>query len=543
MSLENAARTAAVQKLYDEKRWEEAARLAEGPPNQAAELDYLRGMSLAHLQRWEEAREAFTCGHRKSPHDARFLTERAGVSYRLQDFRRAKTDLRAALRENPSDSYAREFLGTIYLLEGNLEAALKYWNAIEKPRLAEVRTEPQPHLRETLLDRAIAFSPPAVLERSSLLDTDQSLQNLGIFPQRRVELTPSGDSSYVATLHLKERNGVGDSPLVAALNVFGGLPINTVYPAYYNWRGAAINLAGLARWDSEKRRAEIQFSMPLRGRPERRIEFFVDARNENWNLTETFFGGVALTDVNLQSVAAGASVRSVVNGRWSWSTGAEVDTRHIRNVSASLPADAKRFFANGVSLEAWARVERSLLRVPERRFTLDSAAEVRFGRDMTGALGPFETIGGSLRTHWLPRARGDDYEFQMQLHGAATFGSVALDQLFQLGLERDEALRLRGHPGTLGGRKGRAPLGRRYVLINSELDKQIYDGSFISAKLGPFLDTGAIADSSGLFGSQKWLWDAGVQTKVKIFGGFTLQLSYGRDLRAGRGVFFITYRQ
>ena len=98
-------RLAAVQKLYEEKKWEEVARLAQGPPDQPAELDYLAGMSLAHLQRWQEAREYFTSGHRKAPHDARFLVERAGVSYRLNDIPSAKADLHAAFRLNSKDSY------------------------------------------------------------------------------------------------------------------------------------------------------------------------------------------------------------------------------------------------------------------------------------------------------------------------------------------------------------------------------------------------------------------------------------------------------
>jgi hypothetical protein len=54
----------------------------------------------------------------------------------------------------------------------------------------------------------------------------------------------------------------------------------------------------------------------------------------------------------------------------------------------------------------------------------------------------------------------------------------------------------------------------------------------LTLKLGPFVDTGAIADSSGRFGSQRWLWDTGAQCKVRLLGTVTVVLSYGRDLRA-----------
>ena len=140
----------------------------------------------------------------------------------------------------------------------------------------------------------------------------------------------------------------------------------------------------------------------------------------------------------------------------------------------------------------------------------------------------------------MPKARGDDYEILSRLRGGDTFGDVALDQLFQLGVERDNNLWLRGHPGTRDGRKGRAPLGRRYLLLNSELYRTVYDGPFFRVRLGPFFDTGAIAGSSGLFGSQKWLFDAGIQARVRVLGSVSVLLSYGRDLRSGAGVFYGT---
>src|SRR5947208_15757638 len=74
-----------------------------------------------------------------------------------------------------------------------------------------------------------------------------------------------------------------------------------------------------------------------------------------------------------------------------------------------------------------------------------------------------------------------------QVRAGAAAGKLSLDQLFQLGVERDNDLWLRGHPGTIDGRKGAAPLGRRYFLANWEMDKNVYANGLISVKLGPFL--------------------------------------------------------
>jgi len=535
------SRLPAAQSAFDAGHWEEAAKLAQGPADQSPDFDYLAGLSLARLEKWDEAKLAFDAGFRKTPGDSRFLVELAGIAYKQKDFRAAKGRLHAALRLNARDSYSSEFLATIYFLEDNLEAALKYWNPLDKPRLRSVAFAPSLKLKESLRDRAVAFNAPQVLTADALLATQARLDNLGIFSSRRMELSPADSGNYDATLHLAERNGWGDSRVEGIVSLLSGLPYATVYPEFYNLRGDAVNLTSLARWDSEKRRVSLSLSLPLYGDPSLRLRFFADARNENWNLAQTFLGaGTPLTDLNLRRAAAGAEVHAVVNGRWSWSAGAEVANRNFRNVNAVTSPSELLFFTGSTSLAAWLGAERALFRAPERRFLLDSAVQAKAGREFADGLGPFATLRGSLRADWFPRAKGDDYEMQARTRAGATAGKATLDELFELGIERDNDLWLRGHAGTLDGRKGAAPLGRRFFLANWEMDKNIYQNGFFTVKLGPFLDSGAIADSSGLFGSRHWLWDTGAQCKVRLLGSLTVVLSYGRDLRGARNVFYGT---
>lgn len=537
----DVARLAEAQKAFDAGRWEDAARIARGPADQTADLDFLAGLALAKLQRWDESRAAFEDGRAKAPRESRFPVELAGVSYKQHDRQAAKRELMAALRLEGRDAYAREFLGTIYFLEGNLEAALKYWNPADQPRLRKVSVVPPPRVDETLLARAIGFNAPQILTTDALLGAEARIDNLGIYPYRRIELTPAGNESYDATLHLAERHGWGDSRLEGALSVLSGLPYATVYPSVYDLGGGAVNLTALLRWDSEKRRAHVSISAPLWHDPRLRGQFYFDARNENWNLTGTFFGsGAALSDLHVRRVAVGGQFREVVNGRWSWSTGFELANRSFQNLQGHTEAPEKPFFTDGTSFGYWLKAERALIRVPEHRFVAESSAELRAGKEFATGGGSFGTIRGSLKANWLPLAQGDDYQMQVQLRAGATLGPVPFDELFQLGIERDNDLWLRGHAGTSAGRKGAGPLGRRFLLANWEMDKNIYGNGFVTVKLGPFLDNGAIADSTGLFGSRKWLWDTGAQCKVQVLGSLTVVLSYGRDLRGGRNALYGT---
>jgi tetratricopeptide (TPR) repeat protein len=540
-SASDATRLSEARKAVETGQWEEAARLAQGPASQSADFDFLEGLALAKLLRWPESRQAFEVGHRKAPSESRFLVELAGVDYKQNNLAGAKRELHGALRLDPHDSYTREFLGTIYLMEGNLQAALQQWNLIEKPRLRNVNVQPPPRLDSALLNGAIGFNAPQVLTREALLNADARLDNLEIFPRRRYELIPAPNGNYDATLHLAERNGWGDSRLSGLISLFSGAPYATLYPEFYNLRGRALNITSLLRWDSEKRRAYAALSMPLAQDLSLRLRIYFDARNENWNLTNTFFGGgLPLSNLNLRRFTGGVEARSVVSGFWRWSTGVEAAYRSFRNLQGHTSASEQAFFSDGASFAAWWRVDRSLIRLPEHRFTTDATGQAQLGRAFTDHAGVFGALRGSARAQWFPRAKGDDYETQLQLRAGSTFGRVPFDELYQLGIERDNDLWLRAHDGTIHGRKGAAPLGRRYFLANGELDKNVYSNGFFTVKLGPFLDTGAIADSSGLFGSQRWLWDTGAQCKIRVLGSVTLVLSYGRDLRGGKNTFYAT---
>src|SRR5260370_5694397 len=137
-SASDQARLLAAQSAFDAGHWEEAAKLAQGPADQPPDLDFLAGLALARLQKWDEAKLSFEAGFRKAPGDSRFLVELAGIAYKQKDFPAAKKYLHAALRLNPRHSYSSEFLSTIYFLAANLEAALIYWNPEHKPPLLSV---------------------------------------------------------------------------------------------------------------------------------------------------------------------------------------------------------------------------------------------------------------------------------------------------------------------------------------------------------------------------------------------------------------------
>jgi tetratricopeptide (TPR) repeat protein len=524
--------------MYEAERWNDIVQAVPESPDVEADLQIYRGLALAQMNRWEEAKKTFKAGLRRHPRDARFLVELAGIAYREKRFARAKRYLSRSLAINPDDEYANNFLASIYFLQDNLEAALKYWNRADKPKLSDLTWEPRPKLSPLLLDRSFAFSRSSTWSRDQFLTTEAQLEGLDIFPRMRFDLGAQPDGSFDLKFFGSERNAWGTTKWEGLLSLLRGLPYQSVYPEFYDLGGKGLNWRSLMRWDDEKRRVSAEIAAPLGENPAMRYRVYLQGLSENWDLTNTITPAT-LARVNLEKAVAGAGIQYIVSGHWQWGAGVEYSYRKFR-YPLDIPAQATPLFTNGSAIAVRSRIQRSLIRFPEARFTLDSNATGEIGTFFAGPLNRYVRIQGSLQAHWLPESRGDDFETQVSLRAGRTFGSVPFDELFMLGFDRDNDLWMRGHPGLRKGEKGNAPLGRNYVLVNSEMDKIVYGGTFFTVKAGPFVDSGDIYDPSGYFGPPRWLWDAGIQAKFRFLGSFEFVLGYGKALRSGQNSFFTT---
>ncbi|HEX7288394.1 MAG TPA: hypothetical protein VF532_19575, partial [Candidatus Angelobacter sp.] len=224
--------------------------------------------------------------------------------------------------------------------------------------------------------------------------------------------------------------------------------------------------------------------------------------------------------------------------RWRWSVGVELSHRDYRGV---VPGTAltPQLLAQGFELRESAGITYTLLHSPERRLTVTTAGEVQAARLWSSPQQSFQNLQGSLEARWFPQSRGDDYETRWLVRGAKTFGQAPFDQLFMLGMERDNDLMLRAHIGTRGGRKGSAPLGQDFLLSNWDTAKNLYSNGLITLKLGPFVDLGKITGATSSLGSEEWLVDTGAQTTLRVLGVGVVFI-YGKDLRTGNNAFYTT---
>jgi hypothetical protein len=530
--------------LFDDQQWGQLARLGRTTSPRSPEFDYQYGIALAHLERWKDASEAFVAGSRLAPRDRRFYVELAGVAFKQNKPAQAIAWLRHARRLDPKDDYANNFLATLYFLQGNLEAAVKYWNCLEKPKpqVEQVHLEPLPHVHQGLLDGALAFSPASTLKLNELWMSQARVEALEIFPTYRFDLVALPRGTFDAVFRGQEIDGWGATKVEGLLRTLHGLPFQEVTPEYFNLRGTATNVTSLIRWDPDKRRFTADLSGPIHGDSRWRFRLGGDFRNENWDLVNSFTGPAPLlAALNLRREAVSAGIGRLVGVRSKWWFSAEVSRRDYRNV---FPGNSlsPQLLAQGFQLKQTTRLDYELWRSPEHRFTLSSEANSQAGRLWSTPEELFEKLQASLNAHWLPSRRDDDFETRGRLRAGKTFGNIPFDELFMLGLERDNDLWMHAHIGTRDGRKGSAPLGRGYFLANWETDKNLYSNGLLALKMGPLVDSGHMTDSPGLPASRKWLLDLGIQLKVRVLG-VTAAFSYGKDVRTGNNAFYTTVGQ
>ena len=525
---------ARIHALYEEGRWAEAAALASRVPAPSASILLYEGLALARLDQLARASNLFRQASRMFPRDKRFPLGSAGIAYRERNFKRAKLLLHRALRLDRNDSYGNDFLATLYLLDGNLPAALQYWNRIHKPFLANVQFQPEPPLNPILRERVFDFSPGQVLTLQQLRIMRANLARLRVLSDVRVDLAPAGERFDLTVRSAGVSQGLTGWP-GHVLPMLRSLPYQGIDVDFLNIQRRGINFASLERWDPDKRRLAFDISGPLRMNPEIEYHYFLDARDERWNLQGTYHAAsIQLTTVGLRRIEAGGYAEIGLTSRFHWTTGVSAAYREFRN------GDQSSYFLNGWTAELRNRLDYLLFDWPDRRVSVAGWTALNTGRVFTSLPSRLISAEGGIHAKWYPQSAGDRYAVTLSAQSGASYGNLPLDELFTLGMERDSPFEFwfRGLTADRNGRKGAAPMGTEYGIAQAEVDRKVFEFPFVRLDAGPFFDSGRISTPSGRFGSAGWLYATGLEAKIRSIGGVEFRFVYGRNLNSGRGVFY-----
>jgi hypothetical protein len=477
-----------------------------------------RALTDAQAQQWQNASALLEQGIEQFPHDKRFPSEMAGVAYNTGDFEAAKRNLRRALAIDPDDEYANDFLGTLYVLDGNLEAALRYWNRIGKPRVRRVVLDAAEGAIPAAAERSLAIPAGEVFSESRFLAIRSELENLGITPGYRLSLVPGGDGDEYDVAF--RPNTIRRTAWQRVLTAGAELPYQTLHVPLTNIGNSGVNLDPMVRWDPNKKRLAATLSVPVGGHPNLMLRANFDGRNEIWNTGDVF---------GLRKTETGAELEWGISGRLRWTNGAFVSTRRFDQPPAG---SAPGVFTAGRALQFESGVLCDALRVPEHRFVVQAGANLQGG---PGPAGAYSKAQASVNARW---DASPAVSVRSEWRAGKVMGEAPFDEFFMLGMERDTDLWLRGHLATHDGRKGSGPIGRQYFLAQNEISRTVFRTPFVRGELVPFLDVGRAYDPRGEFAAQGLMVDAGIESRFRFPGGILFRVISGFDTRTGKSVIY-----
>jgi hypothetical protein len=216
----------------------------------------------------------------------------------------------------------------------------------------------------------------------------------------------------------------------------------------------------------------------------------------------------------MKLVQAGAEIRAVPSGRWKWTSGASVSSRHFSNE-----------FARGVQLKYSGSVTRTLVREPSKQLSVDSSLSIEAGKLFGATPIRFAKLANATSLQWK--------SVSSQVRMGSDIGRLPFDERFIIGLERDSDLWMRAHSATVDGCKNASSTSRSFLLTNSDYQKVLSNTGWFRLSAGPFLDSSKSSISS------RWLVDTGVELRFNLLGAFEMNLSYGKSLTDGRHALFL----
>lgn len=499
-----------------------------------------RALDAAHAGDLATAKTTLETGAQAHPDDPRFPVELAGIAFLEKRNAQASRLLHRARHLGSTDPYVSDFLGTLYLLDGNVEAALALWNPVAKPVLVDdqIATGLEGILRPSLASNAARFTAGHMLSRDDLLRTERVITLLGVCGSQRVLLEAVEADRYRAQIQCVERPSFGSNRVASLLMLARGLGYQTVHLHLPNIKGGAWSWNSLLRWDARKRRLYTETARPLAGRAAWRLRVDADARHEYWQVLEPQTRQVDQTFL-YRRVEAGIAIAAVLSPRTTWQNRLSVANRSFAN-TVDFPSQLRTGHASlpgGASIRYAHSLESDIYRNPLRRITTTVSAQGSFERYLSAGTNIYRG-DGALTLTWLPAASGNDGRTRLRVAGGSLRGQPALPELFNIGLERDGGIPLRAHIGTSNGHKGSALYGDRYLASSLEVEKVLVRLGLITVSVVPFLDAAWVRGPHQRYGTRRTQFDTGLQWVAATPGGTEIRLSYAWDLRNQRRSFY-----
>ena len=514
--------------------------LSEALGNNPSPDVYLNlGSAYGHMKEYQKAEDILREGSQRYPNDVRFHNELANLFIENNDVDAAKKELRNTLTVEPDNGFASDQLATIDMSEGDVQSALRTWNKSGRPFISDILHNYYLTFGSWVVRRAVAFHPSGTLRYSEWKTTEARLFETENFANVGLEIEPTRipDQYNAVVRTTRKTNTLGD----LAFNLVKGAPWETSYVNVWDIANSGVNFNADYRWQTNRRRLDGQFKLPLPVAGLLSLELGSGWRSERWNVSNNVlpqYQQQSLFDYG--NTAFRIQTTQIPNYRVEISGGFAYLNR---NTKGSLP-----HLYDSLNTGLFS-VATNLLLVDGNKH--DSRLRLEAFAARRSIVGENQFAGGTaqINTRYTLSKDTRTY-FDWSLKGGTARGGLPIDNYFLLGVDTQPTNLLRGHRTTKDGKYGNGPMGTDFVLLNTDVERKLatvpffnnFNIPYVNVKWELFFDSAKTWDRNHIFKTSKLLLDTGGAIRLET-PTHSLNLGYGRSLREANNVFFLYFEQ
>jgi hypothetical protein len=502
--------------LPEKESYEEPARRfseARAPPPQDYESLVALGISLGRQGKNAEAADAFGRAIAMDAGRPEARVERGGLRFIEHRYDDAVRDLEGALAIR-KDGYTRNLLASSYHLVGRSEDALREWNELGQPLLAETTLTGFRHIHTGVARRELTLESGEMLDVAELRESRLRLQEVGVFSRVVLRPVPRQEGRADLEVAVHEKHAFGSIPEFVG-TAAGNALVKKVRLRYFGLFGGAINVGAQYRW--EKSRPKKSVSLDWARFLWIPAYFHFSGERE----TQPFDVG-GLTTMKAKGFAVAA--RRVLGPRTVMELGFRTRDRDFSVIQADTPPGVIRGLSLGLEHRFWDSYRRQL----------DwSIAGFKAGGPLRSDLSYPQAVTSLRYEDILSPPDGTALEKTVivaRALGGWAGDDLPLDEMFAPGAASEMEFPLRGHKLRTAGVMGGSPMGRTLGLFNVEWRQRVINGRAFQIGFVLFYDAAHIARTAQ--GRDRTLEDVGVGLRLSVHG-VVLRADYGFAISGG----------
>jgi len=496
-------------------------------------------VAYRHMKEYQRAEDVFNEGIKRYSNDSRFHNELANLFLENNDIDAAKAEFRRALQIDPNNNYASDQLAEIDMSEGEVQSALRAWNKTNRPFISDILHNYYLNFGSWVVRRAVTFHPAGTLRYSEWKTTESRLFATENFSNVGLEIEPTRvPDQYNAVVRTTRKTNALPNILFDAVK---GLPVETTYLNLWDIHNSGVNFNANYRWDTNRRRTEGGFNIPLPIAGLLQLEVGQRWRQERWDVSRTI-SPQFLPEARFlyKSTDLLIGVKQIPQYRVELAAGFEYRNRAAKGDIPGLFLDSLNTgkFSAGANLRLFDRAYQSQLRLEG------------FGARRS-IIGNTQFAGGTAEfNNRVTLSKDSQTNFDWSLKGGTARGALPIEDYFVLGLDAPTTNLLRGHTTAVNGKYGNGPIGSDFVLVNTDIERRVaripffnnLNIPYFTVKWEVFVDGAKTWDRRHIFQTSKLLIDTGGGIRLEA-PAESFNLVYGKSLSDGRNVFYAYYER